>query len=204
MAVPTMPDSASGASMIRSSPKSFCRFSVTRNTPPSLPMSSPMMTTLGSRSMARRRPALMALPIVIFDMSVFSLEARGVRSEPGALGVDQRMLLDIDVVKHRQRLRVGHRPAALANLRRQLVGLHLDSLEERRVGLEAGHQISLEPGDRVTQLPDLNLRGDTVLRRVVGGRVRTHPVGEGLDQHWSLSLIHISEPTRLGMISYAV
>src|SRR5450756_3074461 len=28
--------------------------------------------------------------------------------------------------------------------------------------------------------------------------------GQGLDMVWGLSLIHISEPTRLGMISYAV
>src|SRR5450631_2941194 len=169
MAVPTMPDSASGVSMILSSPKSFWRFSVTRNMPPSLPMSSPMTTILGSRSMARRRPALMALPMVIFDMSVLPLEARGVGSELGALGVDQRVLLDIDVVKHRQWLRVWHRQAARANPRRERVGLNLDFLEERPVGLEAGRQIGLEPGDRVPQLPDLDLSGDAVLGRVVGG-----------------------------------
>src|SRR5659263_214750 len=28
--------------------------------------------------------------------------------------------------------------------------------------------------------------------------------GESLEEYWELSLIHISEPTRLGMISYAV
>src|SRR5450631_3668013 len=143
MAVPTMPDSASGVSMIRSSPKSFCRFSVTRNTPPSLPMSSPMMTTLGSCSMARRRPALMDLPIVTLAMSVLSLEARGVRSEPGALGVDQRVLLDIDVVEHRDGLRVGHRQAAGANPCGERIRLYLDGLEERRVSLEAGCQVGL-------------------------------------------------------------
>src|SRR5450759_1659332 len=183
MAVPTMPDSASGVSMIRSSPKSFWRFSVTRNTPPSLPMSSPMMTTLGSCSMARRRPALRALPMPIFAMSVASLEARGVGGKPGALSLDQRVLLDVDVVKHRHRLRVGHRQAALTNRERKLVGLNLDGLEEGPVSLAAGCQIGLEPGDRVTQLPDLDIGGDAVLRRVVGGRVRTHAVGVGLDQH---------------------
>src|SRR5664280_733412 len=126
MAVPTMPDSASGVSMMRSSPKSFCRFSVTRKTPPSLPMSSPMMTTLGSRSIARRRPALMALPIVTFDMSVLPLEARGVGGELRSLSFDQRVLLDIDVVKHRQGRRVGHCQAAFANLGRELISLYLD------------------------------------------------------------------------------
>ena len=43
--MPTIADSASGESMTRSSPKSFCRPSVMRKTPPSLPMSSPMMRT---------------------------------------------------------------------------------------------------------------------------------------------------------------
>src|SRR5450631_3118261 len=186
MAVPTMPDSASGVSMIRSSPKSFCRFSVTRNTPPSLPMSSPMMTTLGSRSMALRIPALMALPMVIFDMSVISLKARTVGSEPGALGLDQRVVLDIDVVKHRQRLGVGHRQAALTNRYRKLIGLTLDGLKERLVGLCAGCQIGLEPGDRVAQLPDLDLGGDAVLRGVVRSGMCPHAVGVGLDQHRSL------------------
>src|SRR5450759_3083734 len=182
MAVPTMPDSARGVSMIRSSPKSFCRFSVTRNTPPSLPMSSPMMTTLGSRSMDRRRPALMDLPIVTFAMSVLSLKARGVGSEPGALGVDQRVLLDIDVVTHRQWLRVRHRKTDRADPCRSLIGFNFDVIEERRVGLETGRQVGLEPGDRVAQLPDLDLGGDAVLRRVVGGGVSTHPVCKGFDQ----------------------
>ncbi len=36
-----------------------------RNTPPSLPMSSPISTTFGSLSNATRRPALSAFAIVI-------------------------------------------------------------------------------------------------------------------------------------------
>ena len=59
-AVPTMPLSASGESMTRSSPKSFCSPSVTRKTPPSLPMSSPISTTRSSSSSARRSPRLSA------------------------------------------------------------------------------------------------------------------------------------------------
>src|SRR5450759_1323032 len=160
-----MPDSASGVSMTRSSPKSFCRFSVTRNTPPSLPMSSPMMTTFGSRSMARRRPALMALPMPTFDMSVASLEARGICGERGALGLDQRVLIDIYVVKHRRGLRVRHRQATLANRDRERVCLNFNGIEVRLVGLAAGRQIGLEPGNRVTQLPDLDLGRDAVHRR---------------------------------------
>ena len=59
-----MPDSASGESMTRSSPKSFCSPSVIRKTPPSLPTSSPIISTLGSSSIALRRPALSALASV--------------------------------------------------------------------------------------------------------------------------------------------
>ena len=68
-AVPRIPLSASGESMTRSSPKSFCRPSVTRKTPPSLPMSSPMSTTFGSFSSDLRRPALIALARVVTAIS---------------------------------------------------------------------------------------------------------------------------------------
>src|SRR3954452_7784553 len=60
-----MPDSARGESITRSSPKSFCRPSVIRKTPPSLPTSSPMITTLPSLSMALRRPSLSAFAMVM-------------------------------------------------------------------------------------------------------------------------------------------
>ena len=55
-----MPDSASGVSSTRCSPKSFCSPSVTRKTPPSLPTSSPITSTFGSRSIAARRPSFNA------------------------------------------------------------------------------------------------------------------------------------------------
>ena len=45
VAVPTMADSASGVSSTRSSPNSACSPSVTRNTPPRVPMSSPISST---------------------------------------------------------------------------------------------------------------------------------------------------------------
>ncbi|SQD94526.1 hypothetical protein FMEAI12_2620003 [Parafrankia sp. Ea1.12] len=60
MAVPTMADSASGVSMTRSSPNRACRPSVIRKTPPSLPTSSPMITTFGSAAMAESRPVFSA------------------------------------------------------------------------------------------------------------------------------------------------
>src|SRR6476646_2722253 len=132
-----MPASASGVSMTRSSPKSFGRPSVTRKTPPSLPMSSPMRTTLGSRSMAARRPLLMPLAMVMVPMSVapLTLEAGMVGGELLALGLDQRVGLDVDVVEHRVTAGVGHAQAALADLGGELVRLAVDGLEEVVVGL---------------------------------------------------------------------
>src|ERR1051326_8522088 len=58
-----MPDSASGVSSTRCSPKSFCNPSVIRKTPPSLPMSSPIRMTLSSDSMAARKPEFNAFAI---------------------------------------------------------------------------------------------------------------------------------------------
>src|SRR3954452_9386420 len=83
-AVPRMPASASGVSTTRSSPKSFCRPSVIRKTPPSRPMSSPMSTTWASSSMARRRPRLSALPMV--SVSVLMTRLRP-RSAPRSLAL---------------------------------------------------------------------------------------------------------------------
>ena len=56
-----MPDSPSGESMTRCSPKSFCSPSVTRKTPPSLPMSSPIKRTFALSSIDLRSPSLIAL-----------------------------------------------------------------------------------------------------------------------------------------------
>src|SRR5215470_8082205 len=49
IAVPMMPPSAIGVSSTRCSPYLRCRPSVTRNTPPKKPTSSPRITTRGSR-----------------------------------------------------------------------------------------------------------------------------------------------------------
>src|SRR5688572_18138517 len=136
-----MPDSASGVSMTRSSPKSFCSPSVTRKTPPSLPMSSPIRMTLGLRSMAARRPLLMPLAMVIVAMSVtpFAREAGVVLDELPPLALDERVLLDVDVVEHRVAAGVGHVEAALADGGGQLVGLLVDGVEEVLVGLLLVH-----------------------------------------------------------------
>src|SRR4051794_29744652 len=117
MAEPTMPDSANGVSMTRCSPKSFCRPSVMRKTPPSLPTSSPMTRTLGSFSIAVRSDSLSALAMGILRtpdvcaaveavaaaMSAALLGGLGERGEIlgelGALLVDQRVPVGVDVLE---------------------------------------------------------------------------------------------------------
>src|SRR5450756_3086070 len=79
-------------------------------------------------------------------------------------------------------------------------------MESRRVG-GLGGEISL----RAPVLPDLQMlvRGFPILFRGAVVRAPVYQVLASLDgvlggDVWNLSLIHISEPTRLGMISYAV
>src|SRR6478736_8782038 len=190
-AVPTMPDSASGLSMTRSSPKSFCRPSVMRKTPPSLPTSSPISRTLSSSSMALRRPMLRPLARVIFWtllMSVGSFERLEVGGEAVALGGDLVGHLAEDVAELVQRLGVGKRLAALAEVVAQLLGLGVEVVEELLVDEAVAAEVDLEPLDRVLELPVLELVVEAVAGRVVGGRVRAHPVGVGLDERRAVAL----------------
>src|SRR5688572_1038710 len=173
MPVPMIPDSASGVSMTRSSPKSFWRCSVMRKTPPSLPMSSPWRITLGSFSIALRRPALRALAIVVFWVAIASgplcgLEGVGVCREGRLVVGDLAVRLDVDLVEDVGHVGVGHRDGRAAYVLAELVGLAVDALEEVGVGDALGGEPAPVAGDRVAQLPDLDLRGDAVLGRVVG------------------------------------
>src|SRR5690349_20655546 len=156
-AVPTMPDSASGLSMTRSSPKSFCSPSVIRKTPPSLPTSSPMTRTFGSSSIARRRPMLSPLASVILSlMSVRSLEGLEVRRELVALLAQLLGQLVVHHVEDVQRRRVRQRLAALPEPGPEVVGLGRDVGEELRVGEAVAPQVGLDARDRVLQLPGLH------------------------------------------------
>src|SRR5215212_4982832 len=178
-AVPTMPDSASGLSMTRSSPKSFCRPSVIRKTPPSLPTSSPMIRTLGSSSIALRRPMLRPLASVILVISgsprncgapaeqfrgvasgTAPLERVEVLGEAVALGGELVGHLGVDVVEHAQRLGIGQRLASLPQVGAELLGLLLDPADEVVVDEAVPAQVDLEPGDRVLQLPVLDVVGE--------------------------------------------
>ena len=68
MATPTMPASANGESITRSSPKVCHRPSVARKIPPFTPMSSPIRTTLASLSISSRRASRTASIIRITAM----------------------------------------------------------------------------------------------------------------------------------------
>ncbi len=60
MAVPTMPDSASGVSITREGPNSSMKPSVTLKAPPKAPMSSPMTKTRSSARISSRMPSEIA------------------------------------------------------------------------------------------------------------------------------------------------
>src|SRR3954447_3385387 len=170
-AVPTIPLSASGVSRTRCSPKSFCRESVTRNTPPSLPTSSPMIRTLSSDSRARRSPRLRARAIVrLCTPSAIDrhlLEAREVGRVRGALLLHQRVSLGVDLREHGVRLRLRHGTATLAQTYRQGLGLGLQPVEESLVDDLLTPQERPQPLEGVLELPGLELGRQAVARGVV-------------------------------------
>src|SRR5713226_4175182 len=116
-----MPDSASGVSITLASPKSFCSPSVTRKTPPSLPTSSPMTSTLGSFSSALRRPSLIALDrlsLVIWPPLAQRTTQGRRRTAPAPPAA--ACSVGVHVLEYRQRRRVGHLQAGPPDLPAQL------------------------------------------------------------------------------------
>ena len=65
IAVPTIPDSASGVSITRPAPNSSMNPSVTLKAPPNVPMSSPMQNTDSSARISSRSPSEIAWRYVI-------------------------------------------------------------------------------------------------------------------------------------------
>ena len=185
--------------MTRSSPKSFCRPSVTRKTPPSLPMSSPMRRTLGSSSMARAQAGVDALGDGQLASSVRSPRSwrgrrRTRRAPPRRAGAPRRRRGRTSTAARgraspgspRGPARPARRPRASTASKNAWSAMPLRG------------QVGLEPRDRVPQLPRLDLGRDAVAGRVVGGRVRAHPVGEGLDERRALAGRGRASQRRLG------
>src|SRR5262245_39638704 len=146
-----MPDSASGESMTRSSPKSFWRPSVIRKTPPSLPTSSPMTRTLGSFSMALRRPMFRPLARVILVLSVGSLERVEVGREPVALLLELGRDLGVHMVEDAQRRGVGERLYAGTEPGAEVISLGRDVVEEVLVGQPLALEVGLDAFDGVLE-----------------------------------------------------
>src|SRR5947199_7009978 len=87
-----MADSARGVSNTRSTPNSFWRPSVTRNTPPSGPMSSPSTSIRGSSANERRSASFSALTMVTSatvpsaPLGCFGCEPQSLLPLPGQVG----------------------------------------------------------------------------------------------------------------------
>src|SRR4030095_13598314 len=98
IAMPAMPDSASGVSTTRCGPYSACSPSVTRNTPPSRLMSAPRRMTWSSAAISHRRASLIASTSVRSAMALPLLLERG--KQCGLLLDELRCHLCIHVAKH--------------------------------------------------------------------------------------------------------
>src|SRR5262245_46181543 len=185
-AEPTMPFSLSGVSITRCSPNSSCSPAVTRNTPPTLPTSSPSTTTRLSRRISTRSASLMACTMficgIVFSPSVpVSLCARRAPQRralldqmPGELGVD--------VVEKRVDARLrgllggGDRSTDLR------IDLALDLLL-LGIGEACGVlEVAARARDGIEQPPWLEPCLGPVRFRVVARRVAGHPVRHRLDE----------------------
>src|SRR5687767_2438286 len=100
---PTIPASARGVSMTRASPKASRSPSVTRNTPPSTPTSSPRTMTRSSFSISCFKAKLSALIIVSLGMGDFLLGVEELL-EGLSLCLQVRRTLGIEVVEYIERV----------------------------------------------------------------------------------------------------
>src|SRR5260370_15958623 len=97
------------------------------------------------------------------------------------------MLVDIDVVEHRERIGVGHFQARGSYPGADLVGLGRYAREEVLLRQARPNQVLLDPLDRVLELPRLEFGRQAIPGRVVRCGVGAHPVGVRLDQPRTLS-----------------
>src|SRR5713101_2990394 len=185
MAMPTIPDSASGVSSTRCGPYSACNPSVTRNTPPSRPMSSPRRITRSSAAISQRMASLMASTSV---RSAMALPLVLERVEQRGLLLDElRGHLGIHVAKHVLGRRQRHRCRRLHGLLDFGCARFEHLLLPDFRPLPGLLQIALHAQQRITPFPLLQLGVIAILAGIVRGGVRPYTVGIGFDQRRPLS-----------------
>src|SRR6266508_1653025 len=183
MAAPAMSDSLRGVSKTRSSPNSAWSPSVTRNTPPFLPTSSPKIRVRGSSASDRLRASFSAFTMVTSATAAPAIELLR-REPPGVLPLALQVGREVRVDPFEQLANgPGGRPDhARPHPRGEGLRLALDVVEERVVGAARGPQPAAVPLERIQTPPPLDLLGRAVLRRVIGRRVGADAVGDRLDQ----------------------
>src|SRR5918999_2314686 len=171
-----MAASASGVSKTRSSPNSAWSRSVTRNTPPSVPTSSPKRRTRGSSRKQNRRASLRAWTIVTSARTIrLLLDPKGLSllALTGQLG---SRLGEHPPEKLLHTLR-GHGDDFLPQPGHEAVGLVVHPHHEGLVGERLTFEEPLVPFDGVPSGPLVDLVRGSITCRVVSGRVGPDPVG---------------------------
>src|SRR6185369_3768542 len=189
MAAPTIADSDRGVSITRSAPKRSWRPSVTRNTPPSRPTSSPRMTIRLSRSISWRRARLMACTMLSCAISEF-LQLPGLTRAEHCTGMFEHLRRDRreDGFHGQHRVVDGHGRALLhlfpVCLIPELLLCH----------------IPLKAHDRVPGAPGRHFIRRAVATGIIGRGMISHPVGETFDEGRSSSVAGLVERRSSGPV----
>ena len=105
-----------------------------------------------------------------------------VRRELALLALEAGVRLGVDVVEDPQGLGVGQRDAGRAETLGRVILCRLDGRTHLVRQQPEAVEVQLEAQDRVFRGPLLALGEVFVARRVVGGGVRPHAIGDGLDE----------------------
>src|SRR6185369_10350679 len=197
-AQPTMPFSLSGVSITRSSPNSSCRPAVTRNTPPTLPTSSPITTTRLSRRIAERSASLTAITMFICGIAIAprlcagekkirafrSMRGRCARTaqELGALLLQVPRRLLVHVVENRFERRWGRLFADAHGSAEALIDVCDQRLLLAIIPSFAALEVLAEPRQRIALGPRLQIIRCAVAIGIVTRGVAAHAVGDRFDQ----------------------
>src|SRR5579872_2077980 len=177
---PLMRSSASGVSSTRSDPKRFCKPAVARKTPPLMPTSSPSTTTLGSSCIARPSARLTASTKVISGIAL-SPEFTALRG----IGLWKS---GIEMIEH------GFGPAwcggqiELDGRLDALIAFGGKLLLVRLAPHFLADKIASQARDWFFLPIGLDFVSQTIARCIVGGRVITESVGDGLDEARALAV----------------